>query len=55
MPKQSQIQKFRDKAREIGADVSEERFRSIMEILERHKPSPESKASTKRTSRRKKR
>jgi hypothetical protein len=42
-PKKSQVQKFRDIARQIGADESEDHFSATLRAVARHKPSPEAK------------
>ena len=39
----SQIQKFRDAARELGADGNEERFNAKLGAVARHKLIPDSK------------
>ena len=38
MAKKSQIQKFREKARELGVDDDEMRFRSTLRTIASHKP-----------------
>jgi hypothetical protein len=43
----SQIAKFRETARALGADPSEERFNASLKSLGRRKPSPEPKHSAK--------
>lgn len=43
----SQIQKFRDAARELEADESEERFNAKLGAVARHKPSPGPKGAAK--------
>ncbi len=47
MTKKSQIQKFRDKARELGADLSEDQFNASLKAVGRHKPSSEPQRSPK--------
>jgi hypothetical protein len=47
MTKKSQIQKFRDKARELSADPSEEHFNVSLKAVGRQKPSSEPKRSPK--------
>lgn len=37
-PKKAQIEKFRDKARELGCDLDEEKFRSIVGTIAKQKP-----------------
>jgi hypothetical protein len=39
----TQIQKFRETARALGADLSESRFNASLKSVARHKPSPEPK------------
>jgi hypothetical protein len=39
MTKKSQIEKFRVKARELGADLSEDRFNASLKAVGRAKPS----------------
>jgi hypothetical protein len=55
MGKKSQIQKFRETARALEADESEDRFSATLKAMARHKPSPQAKASAKAKSHRKKR
>jgi len=45
MNKKTQIQKFREAARSIGADESEGRFDDVLRRVARHKPSPEAERS----------
>jgi hypothetical protein len=55
MPKKSQIQKFRDMARELEVEETEGRFNETLRRVARHKPSPEPKAAPKKPAHRKKR
>jgi len=40
MVKKSQIDKFRDKARELGADESADKFEAALRKVATHKPDP---------------
>jgi hypothetical protein len=40
MTKKPQIDKFRDKARELGADESADRFDATLQKVASHKPNP---------------
>ena len=40
MTKKSQIDKFRDKARELGADESADKFDAALRKVATHKPDP---------------
>ena len=42
-PKKAQIEKFRDKARELGCDENEDFFKAALGKIARHKPVPKSK------------
>lgn len=53
--KKTQIQKFRDMARELEVEETEGRFNETLRRVARHKPSPEPKAAPKRPAHRKKR
>jgi hypothetical protein len=46
MAKKSQIQQFREAARKLGADESEERFNDALGKVARHKPTPDKKNET---------
>jgi len=49
MAKKSQIQKFRETARTIGADESEDHFSATLKAVARHKPTPKTKGPSQET------
>jgi len=55
MAKQTQIQKFRDKARELEVELTPSRFDDTLRRVALAKPSPKAKAAAKKPSYRKKR
>jgi hypothetical protein len=47
-PDKGQIQKFRDTARDLGCDESEERFNAALKQVARHKPVSDTKPKPKK-------
>jgi predicted type IV restriction endonuclease len=55
MPKKAQIEKFRETARSIGADESEDRFTATLKAVAKHRISRQPKRTANAATRRKKR
>jgi hypothetical protein len=49
----SQVQKFREAARELGCDESDERFEEALRAVAKHKPQDDPKPSPKNEDKRK--